>query len=114
MINEFELKTLIQRDWVKEIYTGNEIGCRCGCHGNYWKPGSKGFIRALNKAFKANPVIKLADNVYEAEKVAIEAQKSEKVCEGFGYSCINGHIDWIDIIVDTRKSTLKTITLYFK
>lgn len=34
---------------ISQIYHGKDNWCRCGCGGNYYTEGDKGFTRALNK-----------------------------------------------------------------
>ena len=37
---------------IKEIYHGRDHACRCGCCGNYFDRGSRGFTRAINQMNK--------------------------------------------------------------
>lgn len=40
-------------DDVQKIYHGLDHCCRCGCGGNYFDRGSRGFTRAMNKMLSA-------------------------------------------------------------
>ena len=53
-MNAIQFTLLIKDKIITSIYTGDEHGCRCGCHGRYFKSGVKGFTRALNKAKPAS------------------------------------------------------------
>lgn len=107
------LSNLSKGFW-NEAYTGNFLGCRCGCHGNYFERGSRGFTRALNKAYRLNPEIILCDDENELNVTAkrVEDDVDNGCCKakGFGFS-YNGKIKWIDIVLPSN-TDLKTITLY--
>ena len=117
----------------KQIYTGAEAGCRCGCHGNYFEPGTTGFTRALNRAKKLNPFVTLFDNhadlerertVLQHEYDALADEKGEphtiarnaldrqveKCCDGTIRAVAMDDGGWIDISLGNNK----TITLYYK
>lgn len=79
-------------------YTGREHGCRCGCHGNYFDPGTRGFTRAVNKAKKLNfPVREYDKNVRERPNEATFSNSAD------GY--------WLDLYIPANPHD-KTITLY--
>lgn len=41
-------------DDITKVYRGKDNYCRCGCGGNYYYKGEKGFTRAVNQMFKLN------------------------------------------------------------
>ena len=94
---------------IETIYTGLEMGCRCGCAGRYFKPGEKGFTRAYNKALKLNPNVVCAvdeNGSFSLKSVNDYLDRSENVA----------HFDpsgsWLDIAI-TETYPFKTITIYF-
>ena len=108
-----KLSNMIERSWITRAYTGLEEGCRCGCHGNYFDVGTMGFTRAVNKAFKLDPMVHLTDDHNIANALATEIRKkvySDPSCnaEGFAISK-NGKIECLDIVLENGK----TITFYF-
>ena len=111
-----KLSTFTQKEWFVKAYTGQESGCRCGCRGEYFFPGSRGFTRAINKAFKLDPEVFLTDKDEDINRTNGPVSKlQEEVLSGkrdiaaFGWTK-NGKIDWIDIILPNDR----TITLYTK
>ena len=108
-----KLSNVIERDWITRAYTGLEEGCRCGCHGNYFNAGTKGFTRAVNKAFKLDPVVHLTDDNDTVNALATEIRKkvwSDPSCKAEGFAISkNGKIEWLDIVLENGK----TITFYF-
>ena len=120
MTTTYKLDQLIRREWIKEVYTGREEGCRCGCYGNYFEPGEIGFARALNKAFKLNPDVVLCDTYKEVDhpidgvcaktRQAVAADGKPRAY-AFANTLTN-RIEWVDLVLDGRYPYLKTITLY--
>lgn len=114
----YKLDQMIRREWIEQAYTGREEGCRCGCHGNYFDKGTRGFTRALNKAFKLNPDVVLCDSDNEVDHpIDGECLKARKATAADGkphaYAISrNGRIEWVDIVLDGRYPYLNTITLY--
>lgn len=115
------------------VYTGLEEGCRCGCHGRYFESGSVGFARALNKAKKLNPLVRLYSNTNDLERDRLVLQHeydaiSAENAEPRSYArnaldrqveqCWDGKVrcvamddaGWIDIALGNGK----TITIYYK
>lgn len=109
----------ILNDWtrpVSRIYTGLECGCRCGCHGRYFEPGSIGFTRAMNKARKLDPEVTETDDYATSGKL-INEQKwhdhdGKVAAHAYRYAApdSNGITEWVDICDGNGK----TITLYLK
>ena len=44
--------TKIKFENVKQIYSGQDQVCRCGCKGKYFEPGTVGFTMGVNKMRK--------------------------------------------------------------
>lgn len=105
-------------DWtrpVSRIYTGLECGCRCGCHGRYFEPGSIGFTRAMNKARKLDPEVVVTNKKNVDSELAIQcdhAYDGEVMAVAYHYAVpdSDGVTEWIDICDGNGK----TITLYLK
>ena len=112
MITNFPLTSIVNPAWPKQIYTGREEGCRCGCHGKYFDEGTVGFARAKNKAFKINPTVFLCETDGELNCKAREVlDGAAKDGQTRAYARVyDGKIAWIDIVLDG--APLKTITLY--
>jgi len=106
------LNLLLQNKEVTKAYTGLESGCRCGCGGNYFNPGQKGFARAFNKAKKLDPLVKLYnyDDSAELNTALADQQKSEYDGEIHAVGALGPTESWVDI----SRGNGKTITLYFK
>lgn len=51
-------------DDIKDIYHGKNNWCRCGCGGNYFSHGDKGFTRAINR-LKDNDYCKVESTEYD-------------------------------------------------
>lgn len=106
----------IPRESFKCAYTGREQGCRCGCHGNYFEPGTRGFTRALNKAYKLNPRVAIADNPDEYNVactdsiVEVDENNALFSAHGFMGGEAGNTLQWVDIVLPG--CPLKTITLY--
>ncbi len=114
IITTAKLSSMIERNWITKAYTGLEEGCRCGCHGNYFDTGTKGFTRAINKAFRLDPIIHLTDDNATVDTLMNETRKKvffkDPSCKAEGYAIsMNGKIEWLDIVLENGK----TITLYF-
>ena len=108
---------LIKDKIITSIYTGDEHGCRCGCHGRYFKPGEKGFTRALNKAKDLDPFISVFNIAHNEDYVtlnkAIDCQiQNEYDGTVRGLAAVHKYVDedWIDICTGNGK----TITIYYK
>lgn len=104
------LTDLLNGKHVLNIYTGDEHGCRCGCHGRCFKPGDRGFVRAFNKAKKFNPNVK----VYDFGENGINEALSEQTFNEFDgmVHAIAGEgpsESWLDICTGNGK----TITIYY-
>lgn len=89
------------------IYTGDESGCRCGCRGRYFEPGSKGYARAWNKFRKLDPVVMMPTRDENINLILVEDHRGAAVSNSL-YD--NSNDIWIDLWLDNDK----TITLYFK
>lgn len=114
MITNFPLASIVNPTWPKQIYTGREEGCRCGCHGNYFDEGTVGFARARNKAFKINPTVFLCETDGEVNRKGreiLDAVKEDGKPRAYARAT-NGKIVWIDIVLDGRYPYLNTITIY--
>jgi hypothetical protein len=98
----------IEHGDILRIYTGHESGCRCGCRGHYYDPGTKGFTRALNKITKLNPTVKMlepGDDINEAlALVEPDEAVSTILCEP------EAKESWLDYCLPGDR----TITIYFK
>ena len=113
-MNAIQLSLLLKDKTITQIYTGLERGCRCGCHGTYWKPGDKGFTRAFNKAKDLDPIV----NVYAFDESACNKALEEHCqndCDGLVRAVAQRgprpeSESWIDI----SRGNGKTITIYFK
>lgn len=90
----------------KQIYTGPEVGCRCGCHGRYFSQGESGYTRALNKAKRLNPRITVASNMDDSNRL-LAAQRDATSPIGCAYAPDN-IVQWIDIALGNGR----TITIY--
>ena len=118
MTHTIHFNDLLANRTIHQIYTGLEAGCRCGCHGRYFEPGTIGFTRALNKALKLNPVVSETDNFQTSCRLLGEQQQDSNTCGGkvmtpaYRYQApdSNGITEWIDISLGNGK----TITLYLK
>mgnify|MGYP007069834085 CR=1 FL=1 len=90
------------------IYTGHESGCRCGCLGNYYNPGTRGFVRALNKITKLNPTVKMLEPGDDINEVLVLAKPNEAIstilCD------TEAKTSWLDFCLPEDR----TITIYFK
>lgn len=107
------LNLLLQNKEITKAYTGRENGCRCGCGGNYFDPGQKGFTRALNKAKKLDPLVKLYnyfDDSGELNTAIADQVKNEYDGEIHAVGTFGSTESWVDICCGNGK----TITLYFK
>lgn len=118
MATTISFEDFIRDFQIKQIYTGEENGCRCGCHGRYFDQGTVGFTRAKNKAFKLNPSV----TVFGPESLPLEvATASTAQCSRSYDDTIEaiakinekadseGIIGWLDISLGNGK----TITIYF-
>ena len=116
MINSILLSDILNTRGIVQIYTGDENGCRCGCKGNYFKEGSRGFSRARNKALKLNPVVKIASSREETQKLILEQYenefngKTQAIGDFYTRPDSDGTAGWLDISLGNGK----TITLYVK
>ena len=114
MIIRYKLDQMIRREWIEQAYTGREEGCRCGCHGTYFDKGQMGFTRALNKAFKLNPIVALCDTDSEVNTECLKARKATAADgqpNAYAFTH-NGRIEWVDLVLEGSYPYLKTITLY--
>ena len=111
---EVKFSELIKKFEPKEIYTGLEEGCRCGCHGRYFKHGDVGFKRALNKAMKLDPTVQTFEWTYEMSAATTKVRKGVRddgTARAYAYLPPDRPSAWwIDIVLDGRP--LKTITVY--
>jgi len=51
-LNEVLKKFNRTAEEITDVYHGRDHACRCGCCGNYFKPGERGFTRAINRMNK--------------------------------------------------------------
>ena len=91
-----------------QIYTGDEVGCRCGCHGNYFEPGSKGYARAWNKFRRLDPVVLMPTPEENINLLFSKPHYGTAISNSI-YSENSKEI-WFDLCLPNDK----TITLYFK
>jgi hypothetical protein len=91
-----------------QIYTGDEAGCRCGCHGRYFEPGSKGYTRAWNKFRRLNPIVMMPTPQENINLILASEHRGSAVSNSV-YSENDTEI-WFDLWLPNDK----TITLYFK
>ena len=116
MTNDIPFTTLLENRVIGRIYTGLEAGCRCGCHGRYFEPGTVGFTRALNKARKLNPIVTETDDYSVSGKLINEQTlhdyDGKVTAHAYRYANVgsDGVTEWIDICDGNGK----TITLYLK
>ena len=89
---------------IDSIYTGHESGCRCGCLGRYFEPGSVGFTRALNKITKINPDVQYVSEGDTGNKINAALARIEP-----GTAISDGE-EWIDLCLPNDR----TITVYYK
>lgn len=116
MAKNILLSDILNTRRIVQIYTGSERGCRCGCKGNYFQEGSKGFSRAKNKALKLNPVVQISSSAEELQKLITEQCENE--CNGkiqaigvfYVQPDADGTAGWLDISLGNGK----TITIYVK
>lgn len=89
---------------IKEIYHGKDNACRCGCKGKYFKVGSVGFKRALNRIRKED------FKPLEAGTVVYGVGKSD------GVTFVNGAHDKFegDLNIPYDADSDKCYCLYFK
>ena len=85
---------------VENIYTGRESGCRCGCNGRYFDPGTTGFTRALNKIKKLNPTVKVVEANDDFNAACAEIEDGVAICDG-------------SLFVDLCLPNDRTITVYY-
>jgi len=85
---------------VERIYTGHEHGCRCGCLGRYFDPGTTGFTRALNKIKKLNPTVKVVEANDDINAACAEVAEGVAICDG-------------SLFVDLCLPNDRTITVYY-
>lgn len=84
-------ETLKSAGWTEEsitkIYHGGDHVCRCGCAGNYFERGTRGFTRALNALKRGFMTEEKGDKVW----VSGYGHDEEQVSDGidFGGSYIN-------------------------
>lgn len=116
-MNAIQLSLLIKDKIITSIYTGDEHGCRCGCHGRYFKPGEKGFTRALNKAKDLDPIISTFDIAHNEDYVTLNQAIDRQIQNEYdgtvrGLAAAHKYVDedWIDICTGNGK----TITIYYK
>ena len=76
-------KLLETANWKEEdidrIYHGGDHVCRCGCAGNYFERGSRGFTRALNALKRGFMTESKGDEVYVSGYGHNEVQISEGI-----------------------------------
>ena len=112
----YNLSSLLSKIQADRIYTGREEGCRCGCNGNYFERGSRGYTRAANKAFAIDPQIIIFDSAsmpqneisYKVSSLRFSVLYGEKPIVGFAVVNSLKHINFVDIILPGNK----TITFY--
>jgi hypothetical protein len=92
-----------------QIYTGEEEGCRCGCLGRYFDPGSKGYARAWNKFRRLNPIVLMPE---PQDSINMLLAKPNR--QGTAVSNVLHSKDSTEVWVDLWLPNDKTITLYFK
>lgn len=112
-MNPIQFSLLIKDKELTTIYTGDEHGCRCGCHGKYFKPGDKGFTRALNKAKDLDPIVQTFAKLEAGNELnaAIDEQtKNEYDGTVRAVAGIASDESWVDICTGNGK----TITIYYK
>lgn len=111
-MNAIQFSLLIKDKELTTIYTGDEHGCRCGCRGRYFKPGDKGFTRALNKAKDLDPIVKTFATLVESNSLnSAIAEQTKNEYDGTvrAVGSISG-VSWVDICTGNGK----TITVYYK
>lgn len=110
-MNAIQFSLLIKDKELTTIYTGDEHGCRCGCHGRYFKPGDKGFTRALNAAKDLDPIVS-AYTHGEVGLVETITRQTANEYDGEVRACaaVGGNESWVDIC----RGNGKTITVYYK
>lgn len=114
MKTKIRLSSLISRKWVKQIYTGREEGCRCGCHGKYFNDGA-GFTRALNRAFKFDPMVTVCEDNADVNTEAVAVRRFVAATAqptAYAHAPDGVTVKWIDIVLDGTYPHLNTITLY--
>ena len=112
------MKTCFLNDLIADrhpvhVYTGLEEGCRCGCHGSYFEPGTVGFARALNKAKKLNPIVQTFAKLEAGNELnAAIAEQTNNEYDGIvrAVAAIASDESWVDISLGNGK----TITIYYK
>ena len=110
-MNAIQFSLLIKDKELTTIYTGDEHGCRCGCHGRYFKPGDKGFTRALNAAKDLDPIVSVYECNENGINEALLKQKNDEY-DGTVRACaeMGTNESWVDIC----RGNGKTITIYYK
>ena len=72
---------LKEANWTKSdidrIYYGGDHVCRCGCAGNYFEKGSRGYTRHLNSLVNHTATIRPAGEVHYSRY-----RGDDVVCEG--------------------------------
>ena len=112
-MNAIQLSLLIENKEITTVYTGLECGCRCGCHGRYFKPGEKGFTRALNKAKDLTPIVQTFAKLEagnELNTAIAEQTKNEHDGTVRAVAATASDESWVDICTGNGK----TITIYYK
>ena len=70
---------------ITQIYHGGNNVCRCGCAGNYFKPGDRGFTRALNRIQKADfKLLPLGKDDIDKDKVYLNLPYDADFRNGMG------------------------------
>lgn len=110
-MNAIQFSLLIKDKELTTIYAGAERGCRCGCHGRYFKPGEKGFMRALNAAKDLDPIV----SVYQFGEAGLNdalVRQADGEHDGTVRACASEtpNESWVDIC----RGNGKTITIYYK
>ena len=108
-----QFSLLIKDKEITTVYTGDECGCRCGCHGRYFKPGEKWFTRVLNKAKDLDPIVSTfaaLDDSNELNAAINEQTKNEHDGTVRAVAATASDESWVDICTGNGK----TITVYFK
>ena len=67
-------------DQITRLYYGTDHACRCGCCGNYFEPGDRGFKMHMNKLARlAEPAGEVeSDDVYV--NIPTDADRDKCVC----------------------------------